>query len=70
MWRDLIIALGILALIILVIEFVRKKTETKIISDDAIKVLNNREKAEKLRNVVSEYHKTGEWNQEKLGSLI
>lgn len=46
------------------------KTETNVISDDALKALKDSEKAEKLRKVVEEYHETGDWNKKELETIL
>lgn len=45
-------------------------TETNVISDDALKAIQKPENANKFRRAVDDYHKNGEWNEEKLESIL
>lgn len=59
-------ALGILMIfgvIILIFKFIIKKTETKLYSDDAMKVLQDENNLKKLEDVVSDYQKSGKWSK-------
>ncbi|WP_341900010.1 hypothetical protein [Fluviicola taffensis] len=60
-------ALGVLlvfGLILLIIRFLNKKTETKLYSDDAYAVLQDNDKLHELDQAVSNYHKSGKWSNE------
>jgi len=59
-------AVGILMIfgvIILIFKFIIKKTETKLYSDDAMKVLQDENNLKKLEDVVSDYQKSGKWSK-------
>ncbi len=45
-------------------------TETNVISDSALKVIQNPETANKLRDAVDDYHDNGKWNETKLKSIL
>jgi hypothetical protein len=67
--NKLINAIGIIALIgliVLIFKAMNKKAETKLYSDDALDKLQNKDSLIKLEEAITEYHKTGEWNKEKL----
>lgn len=52
------------------IESVLKKTETSVISNQALEAIQDPEKAEKLREQVDKYHQTGNWDTEKLETIL
>jgi hypothetical protein len=65
--------LGILSLFVVVYHAykdIASKTETTVISDEAIKALQNPEQAKRLRNAVDEYHETGDWDKTELKSIL
>lgn len=65
--------IGILSLVAIAIhtyKSISKRTETSVISDEALKALNDKNKALELRKVVNEYHSTGKWNQTKLDTIL
>lgn len=45
-------------------------TETNVISDEAMKAIQNPETAKKLRKAVDKYHDTGDWNETKLETIL
>ncbi|QTD36407.1 hypothetical protein JL193_09565 [Polaribacter batillariae] len=45
-------------------------TETKVISDDGLKAIQNPDTASQLREAVDDYHNTGDWNKTKLESIL
>jgi hypothetical protein len=47
-----------------------KRTETNIISDEGIKILENPDKKQDLRKAVDEYHRTGDWSKTSLKKII
>ena len=55
--------LMIIGVILLIIRFINKKTETKLYSDDALDVLQDDDNLKKLEGVVSNYHKSGKWSK-------
>lgn len=55
--------LMIIGVILLIIRFINKKTETKLYSDNALDVLQDDENLKKLEGVVSDYHKNGKWSK-------
>ncbi|KIX20721.1 hypothetical protein SY27_12590 [Flavobacterium sp. 316] len=65
--------LGVLSLLIIVHDVynaLKTDTETNVISDDALKAIQNPETADKLREAVDDYHDTGEWSKTKLESIL
>jgi len=65
--------IGILSLVAIAIhtyKSISKRTETSVISDEALKALNDKDKALELREVVEEYHSTGKWNKSKLETIL
>lgn len=65
--------IGLLSLVAIAIHTynaITRRTETSVISDEALKALNDKKKALELREVVNEYHSTGEWNKSKLETIL
>lgn len=65
--------LGVLSLLIIVYNIynsLKTGTETNVISDEALKAIQDPKKADKLREAVDDYHDTGRWNQSKLESIL
>lgn len=65
--------LGVLSLLVIIHHVYKAldiNTETNVISNDALKAIQNPEKADKLREAVDNYHDTGEWNKSKLESIL
>lgn len=65
--------IGILSLVAVVYHAYKaldSNTETNVISDDALKAIQDPKTAGKLREAVDNYHDTGEWNKEKLESIL
>jgi hypothetical protein len=65
--------LGVLSLLMIVNEVyktLKTDTETNVISDNALKAIQNPKKADKLREAVDDYHDTGKWSESKLESIL
>ena len=65
--------LGILSLLVIVHHVYKaldNNTETNVISNDALKAIQDPETADKLREEVDNYHDTGEWDKSKLESIL
>ncbi|WP_405378250.1 hypothetical protein [Nonlabens sp. Asnod3-A02] len=65
--------LGLVTLITLIFHALKSiddATETNVISDDALKAIQDPEKAKQLRQAVDDYHDTGEWNRGDLESIL
>ena len=65
--------LGILSLVAIVYHAYKaldNNTETNVISEDALKAIQDPKTAEKLRKAVDDYHETGDWNKTKLESIL
>lgn len=65
--------LGVLSLVAIVYhgyKALNSNTETNVISDDALKAIQNPETADKLRKAVDDYHDTGDWKKTKLESIL
>jgi hypothetical protein len=61
-----------LSMIIWIIKFIKHlntKTETKLFTPEALSIINDKNKSIKLRNIIDEYHKTGQWNFDELSKL-
>jgi hypothetical protein len=56
--------------IINVLKIINKKTETKIISEKALNVINDKDKAIKLREAINQYHKSHKWNVTEIESYL
>lgn len=63
-------AFTIIIVIINLLKIINKKTETKIISQKAIDVINDKEKANKLREVIDEYHKKNKWSETNIETYL
>lgn len=64
---------GIVTLVAIAVHTIRtisKRTDTKVISNEALNALNDKKKALELREVVEDYHSTGEWDQNKLDTIL
>lgn len=65
--------LGIFSLVAIVYHAYKaldNNTETNVISEDALKAIQDPKTANKLREAVDDYHDTGEWNKTKLESIL
>ena len=65
--------LGILSIIVFAYQIfkeIQARTETRIISEDALELLDNPDKAKLLRKAIDEYHRTGDWNKTELNNII
>lgn len=49
---------------------INSDTETKVISEDGLKAIQNPDTASQLREAVDDYHDTGDWNKTKLESIL
>ena len=61
--------MGIVALIgaaFVVWKFIKKRTETKLYSEEAYEDLQDKEKLNKVEEAIAEYHKNGKWDFTKL----
>lgn len=71
---DSILALaGLLTLVAIIAQAYKSlssETETNVISDNALKAIQDPDTAEKLREAVDKYHDTGDWNKTKLESIL
>ncbi|WP_299672027.1 hypothetical protein [uncultured Polaribacter sp.] len=71
--ESIIAIVGILSVILFLYHKFKNitfSTETKVISDDGLKAVQNPEKADKLREAVDAYHSTGDWDKTKLKSIL
>ena len=62
--------LTIVAIVVHAYKSLSLETETNVISDDALKAIQDPDTAEKLREAVDEYHDTGDWSKTKLESIL
>ncbi len=62
--------LSLVAIIYYVYQALNTDTETNVISDDALKAIQDPDTADKLREAVDDYHHTREWDREKLESIL
>ncbi len=65
--------LGVLSLLVIVHNVYKAldtNTETNVISNEALKAIQDPNTADKLRDEVDNYHDTGEWNKSRLESIL
>jgi hypothetical protein len=65
--------LGVLSLLVIVHNVYKAldtNTETNVISNEALKAIQDPDTADKLRDEVDNYHDTGEWNKSRLESIL
>ncbi|OCB77336.1 hypothetical protein [Flavobacterium crassostreae] len=65
--------LGVLSLLIILHDIyntLKTDTATNVISDDALKAIQDPKTADKLRQAVDDYHDTGEWSETNLESIL
>lgn len=62
--------ISLVALVLGIIKSISKRTETNIISDKALNVLNNPEEAKRLRKAVNKYHQTGDWDKTEIKTIL
>ncbi len=48
---------------------IQYKTETRLYTPEGLSIILDRDKSEKLRIIVKEYHATGQWDYSKLREL-
>ena len=53
-----------------VIKTIVHKTDTSIISDNARKVLENKDEALRLRKAIDTYHVTGDWEKTEINDIL
>jgi hypothetical protein len=71
--ESILTVVGLLSLVIIVVRAYKSlslNTETNVITEDALKAIQDPDTAEKLREAVDEYHDTGDWNKTKLESIL
>lgn len=71
--NELINIIGAVALVSAIAYFfnvISRKTNTKIISNDARRVLQNQTEAVKLRKAVDTYHITGDWKKTDINEIL
>ncbi len=49
---------------------IAEKTETTVISEEALKVIQDPDQAKRLRKAVDQYHDTGDWSKTELESIL
>ena len=49
---------------------IARKTDTTIISNDARRVLQDKDEAKKLRTAVDTYHATGNWEETDINDIL
>lgn len=65
--------IGVVALFAIVhqaYKVLASETDTNVISDEAIKAIQNPKTADQLREAVDKYHDTGDWSKTKLESIL
>ncbi len=67
-YYTLIGVIGVLALISIIKSILQDDTE--IISERAINILKDKEKANELKKIVDKYHQSGSWDKNKLQEII
>lgn len=66
---DILGLLSIFAVIFNKFQLLNRSTKTTVISDNALKAIQDPAKASQLRAAVDNYHDTGKWNEEKLEAI-
>ncbi|PQJ80761.1 hypothetical protein [Polaribacter porphyrae] len=65
--------IGLFTIVFVITSIIRKinrKTETKIISENALKVISDKHKAEKIRESIEQYHKNNKWDETKINTYL
>lgn len=73
MFKNILEFLGVLLFVTIIYriyKYIENSTKTTIVSDDALKAIQDPKKAEQLRDVIDDYHDTGKWDREKLESIL
>ena len=71
--EQLVNIIGVVAAVstlVYVIRLIAKRTDTSIISDNARKVLENKDEALRLRKAIDTYHVTGDWEKTEIGDIL
>lgn len=67
---NLIGIIAFLAVLRYVLKLITRITETSVISKEGLEILDDPKRKIELREAVDEYHKTGDWSQTKLDTII
>lgn len=67
---DIIGVVAVFSAFFYILDAFSRKTNTSIISNNARKVLDNKDDALKLREAVDMYHATGDWNKTKIKEIL
>ena len=67
---NLIGIIAIIAVIRYVLGLLSKSTDTNVISNHGLEILEDPNKTVELRKAVDEYHQTGDWSKTELSSII
>jgi hypothetical protein len=73
LFDSLIGVFGVIALFAIIyntFKTIANKTETNVISDKALKAIQNPDEAIKLRKAIDEYHETGDWSKTEINSIL
>lgn len=67
---NIIGAVAAVGAVLYVFKTIASKTETNIISNDARRILENKDGALKLRRAIDTYHVTGDWKKTKIDEIL
>lgn len=67
---NLIGIIAFLAVLRYFLKLITRITETSVISKEGLEILDDPKRKIELREAVDEYHKTGDWSQTKLDTII
>ena len=67
---NLIGIIAFIAIVRYILKLFTQTTETAVISDEGLEILEDPNKKEVLRKAVDEYHQTGDWSKTELKSII
>lgn len=65
--------IGIIAIITVVkyiLDLISQNSDTNVISNEGLEILEDPDKKIELRKAVDEYHQTGDWSKTELNSII
>lgn len=62
--------IAIIAVVKYILDLISQNSDTNVISNEGLEILEDPEKKIELRKAVDEYHQTGDWSKTELNSII
>ncbi|TDN80804.1 hypothetical protein DET49_13016 [Salegentibacter sp. 24] len=62
--------IAIIAVVKYILDLISQNTDTNVISNEGLEILEDPDKKIELRKAVDEYHQTGDWSKTELNSII